>query len=54
MSKTFTRTYRAGYSEINAAGLLDPAHYARYIIDTAYEWGEIMGLGDRVSEQLGL
>ena len=54
MSKTFTRTYRAGYSEINATGLLDPAHYARCIIDTAYEWGEIMGLGDRVSEQLGL
>lgn len=54
MSKTFTRTYRAGYSEINANGQLDPAHYARCIIDTAYEWGEILGLGDRVSKQLGL
>jgi len=54
MSKAFTRTYRAGYSEINANGLVDPAHYARFIIDTAYEWGEIMGLGDSVSEQLGL
>lgn len=54
MSKIFTRMYRARYSDINADGLLAPADYARYIIDTAYDWGESQGLGNRVSEELGL
>jgi YbgC/YbaW family acyl-CoA thioester hydrolase len=54
MSKIFTRTYRARYSEINADGQLAPADYARYIIDTAYDWGETLGLGEKVSEELGL
>ena len=54
MSKIFTRTYRARYSEINANGQLAPTDYARYIIDAAYDWGEILGLGDKVSEELGL
>lgn len=54
MSKIFTRTYRARYSEINPDGQLTPTDYARYIIDTAYDWGEILGLGEKVSEELGL
>ena len=54
MSKIFTRTYRARYSDINANGQLAPADYARYIIDAAYDWGEILGLGEKVSEELGL
>jgi len=54
MSKIFTKTYQARYSEINANGLLDPADCARYIIDTAYDWGESLGLGYTVSNELGL
>jgi YbgC/YbaW family acyl-CoA thioester hydrolase len=54
MSKVFTRTYRARYSEINPDGLLSPSDFARYIIETAYDWGEILGLGYSVSETLGL
>ena len=54
MSKIYTRTYRARYSDINADGQLAPADTARYILDTAYAWGETLGLGDRVSEELGL
>lgn len=54
MSKIFTRTYRARLSDINANGQLAPADYARYIVDTAYDWAEIQGLGIRVSEDLGL
>ncbi len=54
MSKIFTRTYRTRYCDVNADGRLAPADYARYIIDTAYEWGENLGLGDKVSEELGL
>ena len=48
MSKIFTRTYRTRYCDVNADGRLAPADYARYIIDTAYEWGENLGLGDKV------
>jgi len=54
MSKIFTKTYRTRYSDINANGLLDPADFARYIIDTAYDWGERLGLGYTVSNELGL
>lgn len=54
MSKIFTRTYRARYSDINADGQLAPTDYARYIIDTAYDWGETLGLGNRSSEELGI
>jgi len=54
MSKIFTKSYRARYSDINANGILDPADCARYIIDTAYDWGERLGLGYTVSSELGL
>jgi len=54
MSKIFTKTFRPLYSEINANGLLDAAGCARYIIDTAYDWGESLGLGHRASNELGL
>lgn len=54
MSKIFTRGYRVRYSEINPDGQLTPTDYARYIIDTAYDWGETLGLGDQISEELGL
>jgi len=54
MSKIFTRTYRARYSDINANEQLAPADFARYIVDTAYDWAEILGLGVKVSEELGL
>jgi YbgC/YbaW family acyl-CoA thioester hydrolase len=54
MSKIFSRTYRTRYTETNANGQLAPADYARYIIDTAYDWGETLGLGYRDSTELGL
>ena len=54
MSKIFTRTYRARYTDINADGQLSPTDYARYIIDTAYQWAESLGFGFEVSEELGL
>lgn len=54
MSKILTKTYRPRYSDINTNGFLDPAGCARYIIDTAYDWGERLGLGYRASNELGL
>ena len=54
MSKIFTKAYRVRYSDINANGVLDPADCARYIIDTAYDWGERLGLGYTASNELGL
>lgn len=54
MSKVHTHIYQVRYSDVNTNGQLDPAHYARYIIETAYRWGETLGLGNKVSEELGL
>jgi len=54
MSKIFTRTFRVSYSDINADGQFDHASCARYIVDTAYEWGERLGLGEEVVNELGL
>jgi acyl-CoA thioesterase FadM len=54
MSKILTKTYCPRYSDINANGLFDPAACARNIIDTAYDWGEKLGLGYTVSDELGL
>jgi YbgC/YbaW family acyl-CoA thioester hydrolase len=54
MSKIFTRTYRARYADINSNGQLAPADFARYITDTAYDWGESLGLGEKSSAELGI
>ena len=54
MSKILTCTYRARYTDVNADGQVAPADFARYIVDTAYRWGENLGLGEKDSEELGL
>lgn len=53
MSKIFTRSYRARYSDINADGQLAPSETLRYVIETAYDWAENLGLGYQASEKLG-
>lgn len=54
MSKIFTRSFRVRYSELDAAGWVSPAAYLRYLVETAYDWGEALGLGARDSERLGI
>ncbi|PWH13182.1 MAG: hypothetical protein DDG60_10860 [Anaerolineae bacterium] len=54
MSKLFTRSFRVRYSELDATGLVSPASYLRYLVETAYDWGDALGLGAQDSAQLGI
>lgn len=54
MSKIFTRTFRVRWSELDASGLVAPAGYLRYLVETAYDWGEALGLGAKNDQVLGL
>jgi YbgC/YbaW family acyl-CoA thioester hydrolase len=54
MSKIFTRTFRVRWSEQDASGQVGPAGYLRYLVETAYDWGEALGLGAESVETLGL
>lgn len=54
MSKIFTRTFRVRWSELDASGYAAPASYLRYLVETAYDWGEALGLGAQNDRALGL
>lgn len=54
MSKAFTRTFRVGWSQINAIGQVHLSEYFRYVIETAWDWGATVGLSIVESEELGL
>ncbi len=54
MSKIFTRTFRVRWSELDASGTVSPASYLRYLVETAYDWGEALGLGASNDKALGL
>lgn len=54
MSKIFTRSFRVRFSELDAAGCVSPASHLRCLVETAYDWGESLGLGALDSQQLGI
>jgi YbgC/YbaW family acyl-CoA thioester hydrolase len=54
MSKIFTRTFRVRWSEMDATGQVGPAVFLRYLVETAYDWGESLGLGAESVEKFGL
>lgn len=54
MSKIFTRTFRVRWGELDASGTVSPANYLRYLIETAWDWGEAVGLGVNDSQTLGV
>jgi len=54
MSKVFTRTFRVRYTELEANGWVSPASYLRYLVETAYDWGDANHLGMAESQELGL
>ena len=54
MSKIFTRTFRVRWSELGASGQVSPANYLRYLVETAYDWGDSFGLGSSNEASLGL
>jgi YbgC/YbaW family acyl-CoA thioester hydrolase len=43
MSKIFTRTFRVRWGELDASGMVSPANYLRYLIETAWDWGAAVG-----------
>ena len=54
MSKIFTRTFRVRWSELDANGQVSLGAYLRYLVETAYDWGDTLGLGAQIEEGLGL
>ncbi len=43
MSKIFTRSFRVRWSELDASGMVSPANYLRYLLETAWDWGIAIG-----------
>ena len=43
MSKIFTRMFRVRWGELDASGIVSPANYLRYLIETAWDWGIAIG-----------
>jgi acyl-CoA thioester hydrolase len=54
MSKIFTRTFRVRWGELDASGYVSPANYLRYLSETAWDWGDAVGLGVNDSQILDL
>lgn len=53
MSKIFTRTFRVRWSEVDATGRVGVAHYLRYLVETALDWGATGQLGADEIDALG-
>jgi YbgC/YbaW family acyl-CoA thioester hydrolase len=54
MSKVFTRTFRVRWGELDPSGTVSPANYLRYLIETAWDFGDSLGLGANASQDLDL
>ncbi len=54
MAKIHTRTFRVRWSELDANGRFAPENYLRYLIETAYDWGDSLGLGKDAYQDLGI
>jgi acyl-CoA thioester hydrolase len=54
MSKIFTRTFRVRWGELDASGTVSPTNYLRYLMETAWDWGDAVGLGVNDSQTLDI
>ena len=54
MSKIFTRTFRVRWGELDTSGTVSSANYLRYLMETAWDWGDAVGLGVNDSQTLDL
>ena len=54
MSKIFTRSFRVRWGELDSRGTVSPANYLRYLSETAWDWGDAVGLGVNDSQTLNL
>ena len=50
MSKIFTRTFRVRWGELDPSGVVGPANYLRYLMETAWDWGVALGWDAKYSE----
>lgn len=54
MAKIHQRNFTVRWAELDNNGRFGPEHYLRYLIETAYDWGESLGLGYQAYEELGI
>lgn len=54
MSKIFSRDFRVRFSELDANGSVAPASYLRYLVETAYDWGQSLGLTSEFEQSQGI
>jgi YbgC/YbaW family acyl-CoA thioester hydrolase len=52
MSKIFTRMFRVRWGELDSNGIVSPANYLRYLIETAWDWGTAIGWDANYSQNL--
>lgn len=50
MSKIFTRSFRVRWGELDPSGVVSPANYLRYLMETAWDWGVALGWDAKYSE----
>lgn len=54
MANIHQRNFIVRWSELDANGRFGLEHYLRYLIETAYDWGESLDLGHQAYERLGI
>lgn len=54
MANIHRRNFTVRWSELDANGRFGLEHYLRYLIETAYDWGESLDLGYQAYERLGI
>jgi len=54
MANIHRRNFIVRWSELDANGRFGLEHYLRYLIETAYDWGESLDLGYQAYERLGI
>lgn len=54
MAKIHHRDFIVRWSEQDANARFGPEHYLRYLIETAYDWGDSLGLGQKAYDELGI
>lgn len=54
MAKIHQRNFTVRWAELDSNGRFGPEHFLRYLIETAYDWGDSLGLGHQAYAELGI
>jgi len=54
MAKIHQRNFTVRWAELDSNERFGPEHYLRYLIETAYDWGDSLGLGYEAYMELGI